>query len=156
MHTAFTIETRGPGFTRSPARSPGWVAEAGLDEAVLTLFVRHTSASLVIQENADPDVQTDLEAFFARLVPPAPTRRCATCRHTLEGPDDMPAHIKAALLPVSLTDPGHRRADGARHLAGDLPVRTPRRAAPARGRRAPALNRGRVRDFIRGRRSPSC
>ena len=105
MHTAFTIETRGPGlyeFTREVAR---WVAGAGPDEAALTLFVRHTSASLVIQENADPDVCTDLEAFFTRLVPPASDPSMRYLKHTLEGPDDMPAHIKAALLPVSLAIP---------------------------------------------------
>lgn len=109
MHTGFTIATHGPGlyeFTREVAH---WVAEGvagpGLDEAVLSLFVRHTSASLVIQENADPDVCTDLEAYFARLVPPASDPSMRYLTHVLEGPDDMPAHIKAALLPVSLTIP---------------------------------------------------
>ncbi len=86
----------------------------GRAEGLLTLFVRHTSCSLVIQENADPDVQGDLKAFFARLVPPSddPSMRWVT--HTMEGPDDMPAHIKAALLPVSLSIPvaGGRMALG--------------------------------------------
>ena len=114
MHTSFTIETRGAGlyeFTRDVAH---WVARAGLDEAALTLFVRHTSASLVIQENADPEVQTDLAAFFRRLVPPSTDPSMAYLRHTYEGPDDMPAHIKSALLPVSLTIPviGGRMALG--------------------------------------------
>ena len=101
MHRTFTIETRGPGlyeFTRPVA---GWVRGDG----VLTLFVRHTSCSLLIQENADPDVQRDLQAFFRRLVPRADEPAMAYLVHTLEGPDDMPAHIKAALLPVSLQIP---------------------------------------------------
>ena len=72
---------------------------------MLTLFVRHTSCSLLIQENADPDVQTDLQAFLARLVPPSDDPSMTYLTHTMEGPDDMPAHIKAALLPVSLQIP---------------------------------------------------
>ena len=71
----------------------------------LTLFVRHTSCSLLVQENADPDVCTDLAAFFHRLVPPSDDIKMAYLTHTYEGPDDMPAHIKAAMLPVSLTIP---------------------------------------------------
>ena len=71
----------------------------------MTLFVRHTSCSLAIQENADPEVQGDLTAFFDRLVPPSDHPAMAYLRHTYEGPDDMPAHIKAALLPVSLSIP---------------------------------------------------
>lgn len=105
MHNTFSIETRGPGlyeFTRDVAR---FVAGAGADEAALTLFVRHTSASLVIQENADPEVRTDLANFFHRLVPPTTDPSMAYLTHTYEGPDDMPAHIKAALLPVSITIP---------------------------------------------------
>ena len=101
MQTRFVIETRGPGlyeFTRDVA---GWVTGSGL----LTLFVRHTSCSLVVQENADPDVRNDLEAYFRRLVPRADDPSMSYLRHTLEGPDDMPAHIRAALLPVSLSIP---------------------------------------------------
>ncbi len=101
MHTTFTIATNGPGlydFTRDVA---DWVAGEGL----LTLFVRHTSCSLLIQENADPDVQTDLRNFFHRLVPPSDHPDMAWMRHTCEGPDDMPAHVKAAMLPVSLQIP---------------------------------------------------
>ena len=71
----------------------------------MTLFVRHTSCSLLVQENADPDVQTDLQAFFSRLVPPSDHPSMAYLRHTYEGPDDMPAHIKAAMMPVSLSIP---------------------------------------------------
>ena len=72
---------------------------------MLTLFVQHTSCSLLIQENADPEVQTDLTNFFKRLVPPTTHPDMAYLTHTYEGPDDMPAHIKAALLPVSLQIP---------------------------------------------------
>ncbi|MGY9049692.1 MAG: secondary thiamine-phosphate synthase enzyme YjbQ [Rhodobacterales bacterium] len=101
MQTSFTLSTEGPGlyeFTRDVA---GWVKGTGL----LTLFIRHTSASLLIQENADPEVKSDLNAFFHRLVPPTTDPSMAYLAHTYEGPDDMPAHIKAALLPVSLMIP---------------------------------------------------
>lgn len=101
MQTVFTIATQGQGLYEITPQVAGWVKGDGL----LTLFIRHTSASLLIQENADPEVQTDLRAFFARLVPPSdhPSMRYLT--HTYEGPDDMPAHIKASLLPVSLSIP---------------------------------------------------
>lgn len=95
------IKTSGAGlyeFTRDVAAS---VAGTG----VLTLFVQHTSCSLLIQENADPEVQTDLTAFFDRLVPPADHPGMSYLNHTYEGPDDMPAHIKAAMLPTSLQMP---------------------------------------------------
>ena len=110
MQTQFTIATLGPGlyeFTREVAR---WVQGDGL----LTLLVRHTSCSLLIQENADPEVQTDLQNFFHRLVPPSTDPSMGYLTHTYEGPDDMPAHIKAALLPVSLQIPvsGGRMALG--------------------------------------------
>lgn len=101
MQTQFEISTSGPGlyeFTRDVAH---WVNGTGL----LTLFIQHTSASLVIQENADPEVQTDLQNFFARLVPPTTDPAMAYLTHTYEGPDDMPAHIKAALLPTQLCIP---------------------------------------------------
>jgi secondary thiamine-phosphate synthase enzyme len=103
MQTEFTIQTRGQGlyeFTREVTR---WAAPNG--DGLLTLFVRHTSCSLLIQENADPEVQTDLRAFFARLVPPTTDPSMAYLTHTYEGPDDMPAHIKAAMMPVSLSIP---------------------------------------------------
>lgn len=104
MQAEFTIQTQGPGlyeFTDEIVRWSNLVATDG----VLTLFVRHTSCSLMIQENADPEVQTDLRAFFDRLVPPSDHPSMAYLRHTYEGPDDMPAHIKAALMPVSLSIP---------------------------------------------------
>ena len=101
MQTVFQIETRGQGlyeFTRDVAR---WIEGDGL----LTLFVRHTSCSLVIQENHDPEVRDDLAAFFHRLVPPSTDPSMSYLTHTYEGPDDMPAHIKAALLPTHLSIP---------------------------------------------------
>ena len=72
---------------------------------LLTLFCQHTSCSLCIQENADPDVRRDLDGFFRRLVPPGDDPAMGWLRHSAEGPDDMPAHIKAALNAVSLTIP---------------------------------------------------
>ncbi|GAW33813.1 hypothetical protein RA2_00858 [Roseovarius sp. A-2] len=101
MQTTFTITTQGQGLYEITDRVADWVAGDGL----LTLFIRHTSASLLIQENADPEVQTDLHAFFTRLVPPTTDPSMAYLTHTYEGPDDMPGHIKAALLPVSLSIP---------------------------------------------------
>ena len=101
MQTQFEVTTNGPGlyeFTREVAQ---WIHGTGL----LTLFVRHTSASLVIQENADPEVQTDLQNYFARLVPPTTDPTMSYLTHTYEGPDDMPAHIKAAILPTHLSIP---------------------------------------------------
>ena len=101
MHTSFSISTSGPGlyeFTRDVAR---WVQGDGL----LTLFVRHTSCSLLIQENADPEVRTDLRNFFHRLVPPTTDPSMAYVTHTYEGPDDMPAHIRTALTQVSIGIP---------------------------------------------------
>ena len=101
MAHVLTIETRGPGLYEFTDHLHPLARGSG----VMTVFVRHTSCSLLIQENADPDVQRDLQAFFARLVPPADDPAMAYLTHTLEGPDDMPAHIKAAVLPVSLTIP---------------------------------------------------
>ena len=101
MQTTFRISTTGQGLYDFTADVAAWVEGTGL----LTLFVRHTSASLLIQENADPEVRDDLRNFFARLVPPTTDPAMAYLTHTYEGPDDMPAHIKAALLPVSLTIP---------------------------------------------------
>jgi secondary thiamine-phosphate synthase enzyme len=77
------------------------VAECGVDEGLCTIFLRHTSASLVIQENADPSARRDLEAWLDRLVP----ERDPLYTHTAEGPDDMPSHIKAALTATSLAVP---------------------------------------------------
>lgn len=101
----FKIDTRGPGLVEFTREAAAWVSDAGVSEGLLTLFVRHTSCSLAIQENADPDVRADLQAFFRRLVPPADDPSQSWITHRDEGPDDMPAHIKAALLPVSLSIP---------------------------------------------------
>jgi secondary thiamine-phosphate synthase enzyme len=95
-----TIETRGKGLTEITMPVARWVAGQGIGDGLLTLFCRHTSASLTVQENADPDVRTDLEAFFERLAP-----EHGDYVHTLEGPDDMPAHIRAALTQASLSIP---------------------------------------------------
>ncbi|MBN2905715.1 MAG: YjbQ family protein [Rhodobacteraceae bacterium] len=103
MQTTFIIATSGPGLYEFTGQVGRWTAGQG--DGLLTLFVRHTSCSLVIQENADPDVRRDLDGFLSRLVPPGDDPAMAWLRHTLEGPDDMPAHIKAALLPVSLSIP---------------------------------------------------
>ncbi|GGA93608.1 secondary thiamine-phosphate synthase enzyme YjbQ [Allosediminivita pacifica] len=102
MQTTFTIETLGPGLYEFTREVADWLD--GRD-GLLTLMVRHTSASLLIQENADPDVRTDLMAYLDRLVPPASDPSMSYLTHVLEGPDDMPAHIKSALLPVSLQIP---------------------------------------------------
>jgi secondary thiamine-phosphate synthase enzyme len=101
LATTFGVETRGRGlvdFTRPVAQ---WVAQSGFETGLLTLFVRHTSASLLIQENADPDVRADLDRFFARLVPDGDP----LFRHVDEGPDDMPSHVRSALTNTQLSIP---------------------------------------------------
>lgn len=105
MQTEFSIPTSGPGLTEITTQIAQWLSDGNAEDGLLTLFVRHTSCSILIQENADPLVQSDLQAFFHRLVPPGSDASMAYLRHTSEGPDDMPAHIKAALLPVSLSIP---------------------------------------------------
>jgi len=105
MQTTFHITTQGQGLYEFTPQVMGWVRDAQISTGLLTLFVRHTSASLLIQENADPEVQSDLRGFFARLVPPTTDPSMAYLTHTYEGPDDMPAHIKAAMMPVSLSIP---------------------------------------------------
>jgi len=100
MQHLIEVQTRGPGLYEITQQMPQ-LCGAG----IVTLFVQHTSCSIVIQENADPEVQTDLQNFFARLVPPSTDASMQYLTHTYEGPDDMPAHIKAALLPTSLSIP---------------------------------------------------
>jgi len=95
------IGTRGAGLREVTAEVRSFIAEAGMETGLLTLFCRHTSCSLLMQENADPDVQTDLYAFFRRLVPEG----MDWIEHVTEGPDDMPAHIKAALTQTSICIP---------------------------------------------------
>jgi len=97
----FAIGTRGKGLYEFTGELLAWVRESGVHQGLLTLHVRHTSASLVIQENADPEVQRDLERFFARLVPNGDR----LFRHTSEGPDDMPAHVRSALTSTTLSIP---------------------------------------------------
>lgn len=101
LHTTFEIATQGQGLYDFTAQVARWLAQSGLRDGLLTLFVRHTSASLIVQENADPDVQGDLQRFFARLVPEGDP----LYRHTDEGPDDMPAHVRAALTLTQLSIP---------------------------------------------------
>jgi secondary thiamine-phosphate synthase enzyme len=99
------IPTSGQGLYEFTDRAERFVAESVAGTGLLTVFVRHTSCSLLVQENADPDVQRDLQAFFRRLVPLADDPAMAYLVHRAEGPDDMPAHIKAALTAVSLSIP---------------------------------------------------
>jgi secondary thiamine-phosphate synthase enzyme len=96
-----TIKTRGPGLTDFTGEAAIFAGASGIGTGLLTCFVRHTSASLLIQENADPDVLADLKSFFERLV----SRDPKLYRHTTEGPDDMPSHIRAALTQTSLSIP---------------------------------------------------
>ena len=131
--TTFEIATRGQGLYEFTGEVARWVQGSGWRDGLLTLFVRHTSASLVVQENADPDVQGDLERFLARLVP----EHDPLYRHTQEGPDDMPAHVRAALTQTQLSIPvregrmvlgtwqgiylfEHRRAGHVRQVAAHL------------------------------------
>lgn len=135
MHR-LAIDTRGQGLHEITRAVGAWVKESGIRSGLLTLYVQHTSASLLVQENADPDVQRDLERFFARLVPEGDP----LFRHVSEGADDMPAHVRAALTQTSLAIPvadgrpalgtwqgiylyEHRRAPHARtvilHLLGE-------------------------------------
>ena len=100
-----TIATRGQGLYEFTRQANELVRDAVLDEGLLTIFLRHTSCSLLIQENADPDVQRDLLSYFSRLVPPSDDPSMRWIIHTLEGPDDMPAHIKSALTTVSIGVP---------------------------------------------------
>jgi len=105
-----TVGTRGQGLYAVTGEVGQWVVGQGIETGLLTLFCRHTSASLTIQENADPDVLRDLQTFFTRLVREDPS----LYRHTDEGPDDMPAHIRSVLTGVQLSIPvsGGRMALG--------------------------------------------
>jgi secondary thiamine-phosphate synthase enzyme len=133
LHTRFELSTRGKGLYDFTHEVNAWLAGSGIRNGLLTLFVQHTSASLVVQENADPDVQRDLEAFLSRLAP----EHDPLYRHTDEGPDDMPAHVRAALTLTQLCIPvrdgrltlgvwqgiylfEHRRAHHVRSVAGHL------------------------------------
>ena len=99
---SLSVATSGPGLYDFTTKVRSWLSTIGADEGLLTLFIRHTSASLLIQENADPDVRTDLIDALDRLAP-----RDRDYVHRVEGPDDMPAHIKSALTATSLSVPVH-------------------------------------------------
>jgi secondary thiamine-phosphate synthase enzyme len=99
-----TVETRGTGLVEITSEAARWLAAQQAGDGLLTLFCRHTSASLMIQENASPDVRADLEAFFRRLV----AEDDRLYRHADEGPDDMPAHIRTALTQTQLSIPVER------------------------------------------------
>ncbi|MDX1736990.1 MAG: secondary thiamine-phosphate synthase enzyme YjbQ [Alphaproteobacteria bacterium] len=99
--TTLQITTNGQDLYEFTSAIQSWLSEVDADQGQLTIFCRHTSASLTIQENADPDVKTDMVNFFKRNVP----ENEPWYRHVCEGPDDMPAHIKSALTDVSLTIP---------------------------------------------------
>ncbi|MDX1982930.1 MAG: secondary thiamine-phosphate synthase enzyme YjbQ [Bryobacteraceae bacterium] len=98
---AIDVRTDGKGLYNVTRQIELWVRECGLETGLLTVFLQHTSASLTVQENADPDVVLDLADFFEKLVPDNPR----LYRHTIEGPDDMPAHIRAALTMTQLSIP---------------------------------------------------
>jgi secondary thiamine-phosphate synthase enzyme len=100
-HNRMRIDTAGRGLVEITRPVMAWFAQQALTEGLMTVFCRHTSASLLIQENADPDVRKDLEAFFSRI---APEGR-GLYAHDAEGPDDMPAHIRAALTQTQLSIP---------------------------------------------------
>jgi len=97
----FTVDTRGRGTTEITRQVQNAVEASGIAEGLCTVFVHHTSASVIINENADRDVQRDLDAFLSRLVPDGDSLFV----HTMEGPDDMPAHVRTALTQTSLGIP---------------------------------------------------
>ncbi len=101
VQTQITVTPDGRGMIDITRRVSTWLAHTGIHTGMLHLFVQHTSCSLLIQENADPTVQSDLERFLSRLVPDGDT----IFHHTAEGPDDMPAHVRAVLTATSLSIP---------------------------------------------------
>ena len=103
-HHTLTVGTEGRGLLDLTALLARWLADVRAQEGLCTLFLQHTSASLLVQENADPQVQADLERFFARLVKDGDP----LFRHDAEGPDDMPAHVRAALTSTQLSVPVRR------------------------------------------------
>jgi secondary thiamine-phosphate synthase enzyme len=98
---ALTIATHGKGLYPFTEPLEEWISKQGVRDGLLTVFVQHTSCSVVIQENADPDVMLDMRDFFERLVP----ENTADFRHTAEGPDDMTSHIRSALTQTSVSIP---------------------------------------------------
>ena len=103
FQNTLTLETNGPGLIEFTGNVAKIVADSGIETGLVHVFCRHTSASLLIQENADPDVRRDLEAYFSRLVRDGDSLFV----HTAEGDDDMPAHIRTALTAVNLNIPLH-------------------------------------------------
>jgi secondary thiamine-phosphate synthase enzyme len=101
LTTTLSVSTHGRRLYDITNEVKNWAEQSRMSTGLLTLYIQHTSASLLINENYDPDVKTDLERFFARLVPDGD----ALFEHTIEGPDDMPAHVRTALTQVSLTIP---------------------------------------------------
>ncbi len=101
----FTVRTRGQGLYEFTGQIREFVTENEVESGLLTLFVQHTSCSILVQENADPSVQDDLREFFSRIVPSGDSKAMNWLTHTFEGPDDMPAHIKSALTPTSISIP---------------------------------------------------
>ena len=101
FHTV-AVSTKGPGLYEITAQLEKFLNSENLSDGLVTCFIRHTSASLLIQENADPDVQKDLQSFFAHLA-----KNGMNYRHTAEGPDDMPSHIRSALTQTSIAIPVH-------------------------------------------------
>ena len=104
------VGTSGKGLYEVTSDVARWIEEQDVSQGLLTIFIRHTSASLLIQENADPDVMRDLDSFFSRIAP----EDDSLYRHSAEGPDDMPAHIRSALTATQLSIPvtGSRMALG--------------------------------------------
>ncbi len=121
----FEIATRGRGTVDVTGQVADAVRAAGTDTGIAQVFVHHTSASLLITENADPAVHRDLERVLARLAPDGDP----AFEHDDEGPDDMPAHVRAMLTTTALSVPVTGGPPGARHMAGHLPVRAPPCAA---------------------------
>jgi len=98
--TILTIQTSGQGLVEITREVTCWVSDQGIGDGLLTIFCRHTSASLLIQENAAPEVREDLQQFFSHIAPES-----AGYAHNDEGPDDMPAHLRTALTQVQLSVP---------------------------------------------------
>ena len=130
MTAVLTVETNGQGFVEITTEAARFIAAGECSGRVLLMFLRHTSASLVIQENADPDVRTDLAAALDRLAPAD-----AGWVHVIEGPDDMPSHVKTMLTGVSLHVPV-RTASRCSAIGRASSGRASRHAAPPRGRAA--------------------
>ena len=138
---SFEVSTKGKGLVDITAPIAEWVSAQGIATGLLTVFCRHTSASLLIQENADPDVRTDLETFFEQLAPEDPRRYV----HASEGADDMPAHIRICPHPGLASDPGRRGPARPRYMAGNLPFRAPPGVPTARNRPSSHRRIGRAR-----------